>query len=101
MTFSFPGSAGLVWCSPYTVRNTVLQVDAVIFSDHTKVLKYGIDGYNRSHIAINGQMPGPLIEANEGDTLMSQSFLRVRSVFSFCSLNMYGLDSHRYEWLVK
>jgi FtsP/CotA-like multicopper oxidase with cupredoxin domain len=28
------------------------------------------DGYNRSHITINGQMPGPLVEANEGDTLV-------------------------------
>ncbi|THU92259.1 hypothetical protein K435DRAFT_672475 [Dendrothele bispora CBS 962.96] len=28
------------------------------------------DGYNRSYITINGQTPGPLIEANEGDTLV-------------------------------
>jgi len=34
-----------------------------------------IDGYNRSHITINGQMPGPLVEANEGDTLVCQSSL--------------------------
>ncbi|KIM76075.1 multicopper oxidase [Piloderma croceum F 1598] len=33
--------------------------------------QYGApDGYNRSHITINGQMPGPLVEANEGDTLV-------------------------------
>ncbi|KAK7458870.1 hypothetical protein VKT23_009880 [Stygiomarasmius scandens] len=28
------------------------------------------DGYNRSYITINGQTPGPLVEANEGDTLV-------------------------------
>ncbi|KAK7444341.1 hypothetical protein VKT23_015353 [Stygiomarasmius scandens] len=31
------------------------------------------DGYNRSYITINGQTPGPLIEANEGDTLVSDN----------------------------
>ncbi|THH15565.1 hypothetical protein EW146_g4939 [Bondarzewia mesenterica] len=28
------------------------------------------DGYNRTYITINGQMPGPLVEANQGDTLV-------------------------------
>jgi len=40
------------------------------------------DGYNRSYITINGQTPGPLIEANEGDTLVStyrNSFLQLVS----------------------
>ncbi|KIM72419.1 multicopper oxidase [Piloderma croceum F 1598] len=38
--------------------------------DWTISAQYGApDGYNRSHTTINGQMPGPLVEANEGDTL--------------------------------
>lgn len=28
------------------------------------------DGFTRNYITINGQMPGPLIEANEGDTIV-------------------------------
>jgi len=31
-----------------------------------------IDGYRRSYITINGQMPGPLVEANEGDTIVGK-----------------------------
>jgi FtsP/CotA-like multicopper oxidase with cupredoxin domain len=39
--------------------------------DWTISAAYGApDGYNRSYITINGQMPGPLVEANEGDTLV-------------------------------
>ncbi|THU92085.1 hypothetical protein K435DRAFT_862813 [Dendrothele bispora CBS 962.96] len=33
------------------------------------------DGYNRSYITINGQTPGPPIEANEGDTLVSTQYM--------------------------
>ncbi|KIM77718.1 multicopper oxidase [Piloderma croceum F 1598] len=37
----------------------------------TIAARYGApDGYYRSYITINGQMPGPLVEANEGDTLV-------------------------------
>jgi hypothetical protein len=53
----------------------VLQVSTarcLVLCRHAEIL-WQLDGYNRSHITINGQMPGPLVEANEGDTLVCQS----------------------------
>jgi FtsP/CotA-like multicopper oxidase with cupredoxin domain len=59
----------------------------------TIAARYGApDGYYRSYITINGQMPGPLVEANEGDTLVFNIYNALPS--QTASIHWHGMHQN-------
>lgn len=59
------------WALAYVDVVYVLDV-LVLITDSASARTGSPDGYNRTLLTINGQMPGPLVEANEGDTLICE-----------------------------
>ncbi|KAI0033491.1 Cupredoxin [Vararia minispora EC-137] len=55
------------------------------------------DGYNRTLITINNQMPGPLIEANEGDTIIVT--VRNSLVNQTMSIHWHGIYQNGSAWM--
>ncbi|KIM84513.1 multicopper oxidase [Piloderma croceum F 1598] len=59
----------------------------------TIAARYGApDGYYRSYITINSQMPGPLVEANEGDTLVFNIYNALPS--QTASIHWHGMHQN-------
>lgn len=54
------------------------------------------DGYLRTMLVINGQYPGPLIEANEGDTL---NILVVNRMKRPISIHWHGIHQNGNPWM--
>jgi FtsP/CotA-like multicopper oxidase with cupredoxin domain len=61
----------------------------------TNVTGIGPDGYQRNMIAINGQMPGPLIEANAKDTL---KITVVNKLKEPTTIHWHGLYQNGSNW---
>ncbi|EIM91340.1 uncharacterized protein STEHIDRAFT_152988 [Stereum hirsutum FP-91666 SS1] len=62
-----PGASAYVLNSSFSITDTPVTRSY----DWALAARTGTpDGYNRTLLTINGQMPGPLVEANEGDTLI-------------------------------
>lgn len=55
------------------------------------------DGFRKLMILANGQSPGPLIEANTGDTLKITVFNDMKNVST--SIHWHGLDQRNSTWM--
>lgn len=55
------------------------------------------DGYEKSMILVNGQSPGPLIEANTGDTI--RVVVHNKMVGESTTIHWHGLDQRNTTWM--
>lgn len=56
------------------------------------------DGYNKSMILVNGQFPGPTIEANLGDTIQVTVHNAIANPEEGTAIHWHGLPQTRTPW---
>lgn len=57
------------------------------------------DGYEKSLILVNGQFPGPTIQANWGDTIIVKVTNNISTPLEGTSIHWHGFLQHNTQWM--
>ncbi|KAH8433918.1 uncharacterized protein LDX57_011554 [Aspergillus melleus] len=93
-----PGSAKLPWSAVFPSGD---PPDTGVTRYYNFTISRGDtapDGYAKSGLLINGQFPGPMIEANWGDMIEVTVWNRIESVEEGLSLHWHGLTQKKTPW---
>lgn len=76
--------------------------DTGVIRSYDFVVSRGVlapDGYQRSLTLVNGQFPGPTIEANWGDTIEVKVTNNISAPLEGTSIHWHGFLQHRNQWM--
>lgn len=91
------GSHSCTDTNPYTSAPDTGVIRSYDFTISRGILSP--DGYQRSMILINGQFPGPTVEANWGDTIRVTVSNNITHNAEGTSIHWHGFLQHGSQWM--